>query len=210
VKGIIFQLRKTILETKKKNMILLGAGGRNSGKTLLACKLIERYSQKQPIVGVKVTTIQKKDGTCPRGGEGCGVCSSLDGVYCITEELDKRSKKDTSRLLASGASNVYWLRSLKSHLKEGLEDLFTILPDNTAIVCESNSIRTIIKPGVFLLVKDKNQKSLKPSARGVQKLADRIVEFDPERINNRPFDIDIDDIQLNNNRWALRKTSAVL
>jgi hypothetical protein len=95
--------------------------------------------------------IQKKDGTCPRGGEGCGVCACLDGVYCITEELDKTSKKDTSMLLASGASKVYWLRAFKSHLKEELEVLFTLIPDNTALVCESNSISTIIKPGIFLI-----------------------------------------------------------
>ena len=88
-------------------MILLGAGGRNSGKTRLDCKIIELYSQKQPLVGVKITTILKKDGTCPRGGEGCGGCAFSDGAYCIIEELDKTSKKDTSRLLASGASKVY-------------------------------------------------------------------------------------------------------
>jgi hypothetical protein len=196
-------------EFEKKNMILLGAGGRNSGKTLLACKIIERYSHKHFIVGVKVTTIRKTDSTCPRGGEGCGACTSLDGVYCITEELDKTTTKDTSRLLASGADRVFWLRVLNTHLKEGLDALFDALPGNSAIVCESNSIRTVLKPGVFLLVRDKNHNTMKPSARSVQKMADRIVEFDPAKVHHKPFDIDIDDILLINQNWALRKSASV-
>jgi molybdopterin-guanine dinucleotide biosynthesis protein len=197
-------------EFEKKNMILLGAGGRNSGKTLLACKIIEQYSQKHFIVGVKITTIRNTDGTCPRGGEGCGVCTSLDGVYCITEELDKTTKKDTSRLLASGARRVFWLRVMKNHLIEGLKALFDVLPEKSAVVCESNSIRTILKPGVFLLVRDKNQKTMKPSARSVQKMADRIVEFDPGMTHDKPFDIDMDDIRFINQNWILRKSATVV
>ena len=76
-------------------------------------------------------------------------------------------------------------------------------------MCESNSIRTIVKPGIFLLVKDKNQKTLKPSARSVQKLADRIVEFDPKKVSDKPFNINLDDIQLIKNKWALRKSAAI-
>jgi hypothetical protein len=190
-------------EIKKKNMILLGAGGRNSGKTLLASKLIEHYSHQHPIIGIKVTTIQKKDETCPRGGKGCGVCSSLEGTYCITEEHVRTSKKDTSRLLASGARKVFWLRVLKDSLIEGIEALFEIIPKEAALVCESNSLRTVIKPGVFLLVKDKNQSTLKPSAQKVQRFADRIVEFDSKRLEDKPFDLDFKDIQLINNQWVI-------
>ena len=95
-------------------MLLIGSSGRNVGKTELACRIISRFAGRSDIVGIKVTTIARKSDTCPRGGAGCGVCSSLTGQYCITEENDRASCKDTSKLLAAGARRVYWLRVLIS------------------------------------------------------------------------------------------------
>ena len=187
----------------KHNMILLGAAGRNSGKTLLACKLIERYSEQFPIIAVKVTTIHRKGETCPRGGEGCGTCASLQGAYCVTEETSRDLKKDTSRLLASGAERVYWLRAVKDHLKEGLEALIRLIPEEIALVCESNSLRSVVEPGVFLIVKARNQDELKPSARRVLKSADRVVIYDPEDMGDSLFNITFEDIRFMHNRWLL-------
>jgi hypothetical protein len=185
------------------HILLIGAGGRKSGKTLLACQIIKRYSPLRPLIGVKVTTIRGKDEGCPRGGEGCGACSSLEGVYCITEEKNSYSKKDTSRLLNAGARQVFWLRVLQEHLLTGMEALLELIPPDSAVVCESNSIRTIIEPGVFLMVKGKNLRTLKPSARDVQNLADRIIDFDPERLEDNPFNFDLDEIQLLDNKWVV-------
>jgi len=63
-----------------------------------------------PIAALKVTTVTRNDGTCPRGGEGCGVCSSLKSDYLITEETDADSSKDTCRMLAAGALSGLWAR----------------------------------------------------------------------------------------------------
>jgi hypothetical protein len=197
---------------KKENMLLLGAAGRNSGKTLLACLILELYSPRIPIIGIKVTTIHRPDLKCPKGGEGCGVCTSLEGAYCITEETDRNLQKDTSLLLASGARQVFWLRAHKAHLSEGLEALFDLLPDDAALICESNSVRTVVEPGVFLLVKNRKSRGFKPSAREVRDSADRIVEFDPEGLehlsgdhtNSNPFDLNLDTVQFIGNGWVLK------
>jgi len=190
----------------KHNMILLGAAGRNSGKTLLACNLIKRYGQQFPLIAVKVTTIHRKGETCPRGGEGCGICASFEGAYCILEEKNGDLQKDTSRLLASGAWKVYWLRAVKDHLEEGMEALLRLIPEGTAVVCESNSLRTFVEPGVFLIIRTKNQKILKPSARAVLKYADRVVTFDGRELGDNPFDISLENIKLAHNRWILEET----
>ncbi|WP_406542459.1 hypothetical protein [Clostridium ljungdahlii] len=63
------------METKKynvPNMILIGSTARNSGKTTLAVSIINKYKLSRPVVALKVTTIQDKNGKCIRGGEGCG------------------------------------------------------------------------------------------------------------------------------------------
>jgi hypothetical protein len=188
----------------KHNMILLGAAGRRSGKTLLACKLIERYSYRFPIIGVKVTTIHRGNETCPRGGEGCGTCASLQGAYCITEETNRDLNKDTSRLLASGARKVYWLRAKQDYLKEGIESLFRLIPEEEIpLVCESNSLRAFVEPGVFLIIKEKSQRELKTSARKFLQHADRVVTFDPEGMDDNLFNISFDDIKFTHNRWFL-------
>jgi len=184
---------------KLDGMLMIGSAGANVGKTELACVILRKFSQSgEEIVGIKVTTINEKDGQCPRGGEGCGVCSSLEGVYLITQEDDPASAKDTARLLAAGASRVYWLRVLRTNIQEGFTALLKMLgPDSTSI-CESNSLRQVVEPALFFVAERKGVRSWKPSALEVKKYADRIVVSD-----GSSFDIDIDRIKLENGKWLL-------
>ncbi|MHC4344949.1 MAG: hypothetical protein ACYSUP_09725 [Planctomycetota bacterium] len=84
-----------------ERMLMIGSAGANVGKTELACAVIRRFCKSNSLIGIKVTTIQAKDGECPRGGAGCGVCSSIDGNFLVTEETDRTSGKDTARQSAS-------------------------------------------------------------------------------------------------------------
>ena len=188
---------------KLDKMLMIGSAGSNVGKTELACAIIHKFSrQNNDIVGIKVTTINEKDGQCPRGGEGCGVCSSLEGVYLITEETDPASGKDTSRLLSSGAVRVYWLRVLKTHIEEGFGALLKVIGSDSTCICESNSLRNAVEPGLFFVAVRKDAKIWKPSALEVKKLADKIVVSD-----GSSFDFDIDRIKLENGRWLLSDTA---
>jgi len=180
-------------------MLMIGSAGANVGKTELACAILRKFSESaEEIVGIKVTTIDEKDGQCPRGGEGCGVCSSLEGVYLIAQETDPASGKDTSRLLAAGASRVYWLRVLRMHIQDGLTALLEILGPDTISICESNSLRQVVEPGLFFVAEREGAKSWKPSALEVKKYADGIVVSD-----GSSFNIDIDRIKLDNGKWLL-------
>jgi molybdopterin-guanine dinucleotide biosynthesis protein A len=163
---------------RRPGMLMIGSAGRNAGKTEFACSVIRNLSPRADIVGVKVTTILKKDGTCPRGGKGCGVCSSLKGDYCITDEADAPADKDTARLAAAGASKVFWLRVMKTHLHRGLCELLEMIDPQTAIVCESNSLREVVTPGLFIMVKNNRTGKYKASAEAVREFADRTVVFD--------------------------------
>jgi hypothetical protein len=49
-------------------MFMVGAGDRKCGKTEFACSAIKKYSGRDKTVGIKVTTIDKAYGECPRGG----------------------------------------------------------------------------------------------------------------------------------------------
>ena len=190
---------------KLDGMLMIGSAGSNVGKTELACTLLRKFSKTSDIIGIKVTTIKDKDGQCPRGGEGCGVCSSLEGVYCITEELNSTSDKDTARLLSAGASRAFWLRVLKKHLLEGTTALLDIIGPNAVSICESNSLRQVVEPGIFLMARNRNLKVWKSSARQVKKYADRIVISDGSN-----FDFDLDRIKLIDGKWIIRTQATAI
>ena len=80
--------RRVINPLRVRGMALIGSAGRNSGKTVLACQLIQHLKRSGPVVGLKVSTIYGDGRTCLRGVEGCGVCTSLDGAYCLVQEYD--------------------------------------------------------------------------------------------------------------------------
>jgi molybdopterin-guanine dinucleotide biosynthesis protein A len=187
-------------------MLMLGSAGRNSGKTELAFRIIQVFSKQRPIIGIKVTTVRTRDGSCPRGGKGCGVCSSLEGDYCITEECSISPEKDTARMLSAGAERVYWLRVMADSLTEGFTALREIIGDDMVTVCESNSLRLAVEPGLFLMVRDPGQRSIKESGKKVMAYADREVV-----INQSGFDIDFDEIGLTDECWFPRwQASAVV
>lgn len=187
------------------SILLLGAAGRNSGKTTFACALIERFSKKGPIVAAKVTTIRERDGTCPRGGQGCGVCAAFKDRYDITEETVCGGTKDTQRLLASGAAQVYWLRVLKDHLEEGAAALLERIGPDLPVVCESNSLRHVLAPGLFLQFRPADMQTVKASARAVQPYADHELIWDGAR-----FDIPPSSVEYVNDRWTLSGAGSIL
>jgi molybdopterin-guanine dinucleotide biosynthesis protein A/nucleoside-triphosphatase THEP1 len=201
------ELRRQKEDTHLKfpNMLMLGSTGINSGKTQLACAIIKKFGKARDITGLKVTTINKRKGRCPRGGKGCGVCSSFEGNFIITEETKRNSRKDTSRLLAAGAKQVFWLRSEKKQLKQAISALLETIGPDTVLVCESNSLRGVVEPGLFLMVKNAANNKPKQSAKNVIKLADRIV-----KLSGKKFDFEPDEIGLNDGQWSIRTRATAI
>lgn len=167
-------------------MLLLGSTGRNSGKTTLATALIGHWKTKYPIIGLKVTTIHESHGRCPRGGEGCGVCSSMAGDYELLEEKNENANKDTSLMLYAGAEKVYWIKTKGTHTYEAIKEFMERIPKDALIICESNSLRRVIKPGSFIMLRNTDLSAIKNSAAEVMGDADTIIDFN---INNGIKDI---------------------
>jgi len=190
---------------KKSNYIIIGSTGRNTGKTEFACRLIKQYSPKQKIIGVKVVAINKCEGNCPRGGKGCGVCTSLKGDYEIFEETKLDPAKDTSRMLIAGAHKVYFLKVDKDFLEKGIKALVKTLPPDAMVVLESNSIRKVIEPGLFLVIKNLNERKVKESCAEVISYANKIIEFD-----NMSWDFPPERVIVKNNSWFIRQKATAI
>lgn len=155
-------------------LLQIGSCARNSGKTTLACSIIGACGRIHPIVALKIVTITGQRGVCQRGGTGCGVCTSIAGGYELTRETCATGEKDTMRLLASGARRVFFLRAFADSLEEGFRSFLAQVQPDELIVCESNSLRRLVRPGVFLMV-DNGAGAMKPTARAVFDQADKVV-----------------------------------
>ncbi|MEI6563518.1 MAG: molybdenum cofactor guanylyltransferase [bacterium] len=187
------------------NMLMIGATGRNVGKTEFACELIQLHSATRPVFGVKVTTVQTRDEPCPHGGQGCGACGSLTENFCLTEARLEDGDKDTTRMLRAGARRVFWLRVLHDHLEEGMRRLLETIPDKALVVCESNSARTVLTPGVFLVIQEADVSAIKPSCQAVLALANQLV-----RSSGSGWDFQPGRIALSGDRWVIRPNATAI
>ena len=185
------------------NMLLVGATGRDAGKTTFVCGLL-RHFHSLALAAAKVTVIRENNGECPRGGTGCGVCSSVGDGFLLTQELSNTGNKDTHRMLAAGASRVFWLRTFLKDAEEGVLALHQKIGTDTPFICESNSIRGVVVPGLFLMVAQMGRSVIKASAKSVLHHADLVITSD-----GTSFDFDYDQIQITSEGWRLREQPSV-
>ena len=169
---------------------MIGAGGRNAGKTGFACAVIRRLSTSVPVIGVKVTAISERDDECPRGGEGCGTCASFSGQCLVTEERGELPGKDTSRMLAAGAKKVFWVRVMRESLAQAAAEVKGLLEPGQVMICESNSMRLLVEPDLFFIVREKGSTACKPTCAAVAHLADCQIESDRDIFSLPPEKVD--------------------
>ena len=189
---------------KLPNILAIGSAGRNAGKTEFACELIRKYRRRETVIGVKITTIVEER-SCPRGGDGCGVCKSFTGKYSITEERDGPVGKDTVRMMEAGADRVYWLRVRKKHLKEGVFALSQLLDPSACVICESNSARHVLEPGFFMVMKELKSRVIKKTCRDVLKYADKVVTF-----HGSGWDMSPEDITFAAGKWSFQESATAV
>ena len=176
-------------------MLLIGSTARNCGKTTLACEIIKRFSKITPVIGIKVSTNK----TAGFKREGKNRCSPEKG-FEIIEEHNPNGNKDTSRMLAAGAIRVYLIEVSQNYLQQAAKVLLKTIGHSAICVCESNSLRRVIEPGLFLMLRRKKSRYYKPSAKAVKKLADKIILYD-----GKNFNINLNDINLLARKWSITK-----
>jgi hypothetical protein len=126
------------------NLLLIAGTGTKSGKTSVACKIIGQFKDLH-ITAIKIS---------PHFHETTAGLISIeeDKGYVIYEETDKTSSKDTSRMLGSGASKVYFAKVWDDHPLEVFNKIFDMIPPGTPVICESPALRNFIEPGVFIIM----------------------------------------------------------
>jgi hypothetical protein len=169
-----------------QNLLLIAGMGTKSGKTSLACKIIEQYKELN-IYSIKVTPHFHET------TKGLIQLSEKKG-YSIYEETNRNSSKDTSRMLNSGAYKVYFAKVWDNQLLDVFNEIMKYIPMNVPIICESPALRYYIDPGVFVIMTSDNVNKQK-DVNTLQSLPHVMFKF--EDLNN----ISKIPIEFENGRW---------
>ncbi|HEX7494592.1 MAG TPA: hypothetical protein VF346_10255 [Bacteroidales bacterium] len=135
------------------NLLLIAGTGTKSGKTTMACKVIEQFDELN-ITAIKIT---------PHFHETSPGLKKIyeEKGFIIYEETDPESAKDTSRMLRSGASKVYFAKVFDDRLLFVFNKIKDLIPKGTPIVCESPALRNFIEPGVFIIMSSETTRTRK-------------------------------------------------
>ena len=126
------------------NLLLIAGTGTKSGKTSMACKIIEQFNHLN-ITAIKIT---------PHFHETTkGLISKTERMgYSIYEETNSDSSKDTSRMLHSGSHKVYFAKVWDDKMLDVFNEIMKYIPSNFPVICESPALRNFIEPGFFIIM----------------------------------------------------------
>jgi hypothetical protein len=129
---------------KSENLLLIAGTGTKSGKTSIACKIIEQLNHPE-LVAIKITPHFHE--TTP----GLSIVSEGPG-YSIYLENNPDTSKDTSRMLKAGAKQVYFAKVSDKTLFKAFSEIIAKIPANLPIICESPALRHYVDPGLFIIM----------------------------------------------------------
>ena len=143
------------------SLVVVGGHSRSVGKTSVVAGLISALPDFE-WTAVKIT--QYGHGICSANGEPCD-CATSAHSWAITEEKKASGESDTSRFLAAGAAQVFWVRTEQGRLAEAMPMLRERLARARNVIIESNSVLKFLHPDLYLTVLDPATADFKNSAR---------------------------------------------
>ena len=129
---------------KVPNLLIIAGTGNKSGKTSMACRIIESFPELK-ITAIKITPHFHET------TEGLVLFNAGNG-YSIFTETNIESNKDTSRMLKAGADKVFFAKVWDSSLLTAFNKIFESIPLGTPVICESPALRNYAEPGVLVIM----------------------------------------------------------
>ena len=174
-------------------LLQIAGTGRNTGKTTLACKIIQKFNPGKTVIALKITP------HFHRNIQSGKILLNETNIY-IAEETNSTTAKDSSLMLNAGAAQSYFVMATDDHLDEVIQNIFRMIPSDALLVCESGGLRDWVVPGVFLMMNRKDTEILKQGTEKLKMLADRLITFDGKNI-----DFELDAIEITDNKWILKR-----
>lgn len=177
---------------KLPRLLLIAGTGRNSGKTMLACRIIDKYSNTRTIVAIKISPHRHNI-------EPGGQILFQNGHICILEETDLGTGKDSSRMLAAGAKRSFFISATEDNLAIALQQTIKLVSEDAFMICESGGLRKWVEPGLFLMVSRNGPSAMNSSKRDLIDSEPIWVHFDGQK-----FNLDLDRIVIQQKCWKTK------
>jgi len=158
----------TSQQSINEHLILISGTGRNSGKTTMACKIIERLSSTHQVVAIKISPHPHQNQLLKPFISGNG--------FNVWKETTPPEGKDSWRMQKAGAQAVFYIESSNNALYQAFTETLQYIDKQSVIVCESGGLRNFIKPALFLMATNPAQ-TPKPSSLELLPLADTVWEL---------------------------------
>jgi hypothetical protein len=152
------------------NILLVMGTGRNVGKTLSACNIIQKLSETHQTVGVKIS---------PHFHE---LNSDLRYLHKSEElvivEEQNITQKDSSRMLQAGAEKVFYVQVKNENLRDAFNIIFESVQPKQPVVVESGGLYDILEPGLLFFVSGEKPKKQMQFRKGTN-----VVKVQSNEIN---------------------------
>ena len=174
------------------HVLMIAGTGRNVGKTTLACRLITQTAKKFAVTAVKISPHMHQQ-------EEPGEVLAETNDYLLLRERGSNSTKDSGRMLAAGATEVFYLQLRHRNLTTEFLKFLQHLPSSQPVIIESGALLELAQPGLFVLVKNKNGPAEKPGLDSLGHPPDVVLNFE-----NSEFDFDPGRISFTGEKWMIR------
>jgi molybdopterin-guanine dinucleotide biosynthesis protein A len=172
-------------------ILMIAGTGRNVGKTTLACRLIAQTAKDFAVTAIKISPHMHQQ-------EQAGEVLAETSDYLLLRERGGNSAKDSGRMLAAGATNVYYLQLRHRHLTTEFLKFLQHLPSHQPVIIESGALLQAARPGLFVLIKNKNGPAEKPGLDSLGYPPDVVVNFE-----DGEFDVDTSRIRFIGRKWVI-------
>ena len=168
------------------NILLVAGTGRNSGKTTLAVKIIQKFAGRSDLTAIKISPHFHK------GANGLVAMVSSD-KFNIYLERTMDGVKDSSKMLAAGASRAYYIEVHDQHLQDAFTSLLDKIPPSSPVVVESPALGRIISPGVYFIVDHPQTLNKKKELLATTSMADKFINSEIEDLDQLLSQLTLDD-----------------
>jgi hypothetical protein len=155
-------------------IVVIGGHSRSVGKTSVVAGLIAALPEFH-WTAIKIT--QYGHGICSANGQACD-CATGDHSWAVTQERDPSGDSDTSRYLAVGATQAWWVRTEQGRLAEAMPRVRELLSSSENVVLESNSVLKFLRPELYITILDPSTTDFKNSAREFLDRASAVILHD--------------------------------
>jgi hypothetical protein len=177
-----------------KSILLIGGATRNLGKTALITSILHHFSRQNNISSLKIKSIYKGDDFF-HGKDNNPLLENEK--YRLSEEFSA-DNSDAGLMLTAGAKRAFKLKVKAEFLSDGFLEFNDKRDENELLIVESNSLREIVKPGIFIMIKHSQNVDIKPSALRLEHLADLIIYTDGAK-----HDFSLEQLLIIENKWQL-------